>query len=921
MTKLKMNKKINLINLSQKAELYLTQGKLEEAILACNQVLEIVSDFLAIYKTLGNIFHKIGEIDKAKEWYLKAISQQPEWAEVHANLGSLYAQEKQWQLAIKSYQEAISIKPNVPGFYRNLGKIWQQIGKRELAKDCQEQALSLEAQYPQASEYLKQGKSWLENEEIESAIANFQKAIKLNPSLANAYQNLGDAVAKQGELTEAINYYQRSIQIQPNLWVAHHKLGKIFQEIGELDAAISSFHLSIEINPNFPWSYKKLADILQEKGELESAEKYYQKVIDIKFDVWEVHRKLVEIQQQKGNLDRAISSCKRVIEINPALTWFYQRLGDNLSNLEPHDLAIDYYRSLLETEPNNIKWLHDIGQRLVKLQEWDEAIIIYRRAIELEANNHLFHRRLADALQEKGLLDEAISSYKTAININPNLSWSYYNLGETLRKLTKWDEAIIAYRHAIELEANNHLFYRRLADALQEKGLLDEAIYNYQKAIEINPKSCWHYAALGNVYLQLENLSEAIPCLIQALKIRPDYYDVHKKIEFILKKQDRHKEAHLWKTNQKLPHNWLRKFLNLTEDWEITSESAQKNLTRINIYSSTQFNLLLSQTIEQKKHHYFLDKKANSAEAFVVVIPEGRGSIDLATSAVITSDNKLVRDVSTGCSEVIISSEELPPINYIDGTVAFLSAKWGGFMYFHWMFDVVTRIDLLRRTNLIIDKFVFTRCDKKFQIETIAALGIKQSQIIESRFFPHIKAQKLVVPSSYKSQKGNLRVSKWGCEFLRSLFIKSQTIIKSSRKPERIYISRKFASWRRVLNEEEVVNLLEKFGFISLSLESMSIAEQALYMVAAKVIVAPHGGGLTNLVFCSPGTKVIEIFSPKYITNFYWEISNLCRLSHYYLIGENFEDDNSGKVPWKPDIIVNLTRLKKMMKFAEVELI
>ncbi|NEO53075.1 MAG: hypothetical protein F6K54_08245 [Okeania sp. SIO3B5] len=36
------------------------------------------------------MFHKIGEIDKAKEWYFKGINQQPHWAEVHANLGSLY---------------------------------------------------------------------------------------------------------------------------------------------------------------------------------------------------------------------------------------------------------------------------------------------------------------------------------------------------------------------------------------------------------------------------------------------------------------------------------------------------------------------------------------------------------------------------------------------------------------------------------------------------------------------------------------------------------------------------------------------------------------------------------------------------------------------------------------------------------------
>ena len=122
-----------------------------------------------------------------------------------------------------------------------------------------------------------------------------------------------------------------------------------------------------------------------------------------------------------------------------------------------------------------------------------------------------------------------------------------------------------------------------------------------KKQIEINPKSCWHYAALGNAYVQQQNFLEAIPFLIQALKMRPDQYNVHRKIEYILTKQGRHKEAHLWKSQQKLPQNWLRKFFNLTEDYEITSESSEKNLTRIKIYPYTEFNLLSSQTIEPKK--------------------------------------------------------------------------------------------------------------------------------------------------------------------------------------------------------------------------------------------------------------------------------------------------------------------------------
>ncbi|NET41307.1 DUF563 domain-containing protein [Okeania sp. SIO2B3] len=86
------------------------------------------------------------------------------------------------------------------------------------------------------------------------------------------------------------------------------------------------------------------------------------------------------------------------------------------------------------------------------------------------------------------------------------------------------------------------------------------------------------------------------------------------------------------------------------------------------------------------------------------------------------------------------------------------------------------------------------------------------------------------------------------------------------------------------------------------------------------MIITPHGAGLTNLVFCTPGTKVIEIFSPKYITPIYWQISNVCGLLHYYLIGENFDNPNSAKsMRYTPDILVSLDKLLKIMKLAEIE--
>jgi capsular polysaccharide biosynthesis protein len=120
-----------------------------------------------------------------------------------------------------------------------------------------------------------------------------------------------------------------------------------------------------------------------------------------------------------------------------------------------------------------------------------------------------------------------------------------------------------------------------------------------------------------------------------------------------------------------------------------------------------------------------------------------------------------------------------------------------------------------------------------------------------------------------------------------------------------------------VLNEEKVIQFLEKSGFYSVNLETMSVVEQASLLAQAEVIIAPHGSALSNLVFCEPGTKIIEIFSPMYVLNYYWLICNLCGLEHYHLLGEFFEDEKP-LPPAEKNILVNLHQLERVMNLAEV---
>ncbi|NEQ73264.1 MAG: DUF563 domain-containing protein [Okeania sp. SIO2C9] len=464
----------------------------------------------------------------------------------------------------------------------------------------------------------------------------------------------------------------------------------------------------------------------------------------------------------------------------------------------------------------------------------------------------------------------------------------------------KLDLAYDTCSQALEILPNCGEVYKTQGNILQRMGKLELAKNFYRKAIKYNPNLAEAHANIGSIFARQQQWEKAIKSYNKAISLKPLFAGFYRNL------------AKIWQSLGK--HELTKEYTNKALDLEAKYE---QNISKIEIFSATEVNMLASQTIEKQTHHIFRSRKVYSQSAFVTVVPGGKGYINVGVTAVITSENKLVSEVSTRNAELIISSSELPSIYNIEGTVALLSIKWGKNNYFHWMFDIVTRIHLLLLSNLKIDKFVVNQCQKKFQRETIESLGISQDKIIESEIYPYIQAERLLVPSFSYSDGKYLRIPKWGCDFLRNSFLSEEAKKTRYYQTERIYISRKESSRRRVVNEEEVISFLDKFDFESITLESMSVAEQATLLASVKVVVALHGAGLTNLVFCSSGTKVIEFFAPEYIVKYYWILSNVCGLEYYYLLGEQLNEESS-REPAKKDIFVDLQKLLDLMKLTKI---
>ncbi len=279
---------------------------------------------------------------------------------------------------------------------------------------------------------------------------------------------------------------------------------------------------------------------------------------------------------------------------------------------------------------------------------------------------------------------------------------------------------------------------------------------------------------------------------------------------------------------------------------------------------------------------------ADLPETFVATLVNGRAFSD--SGAVLTAEHRLVGDVSpvlmgelSGHSA--LSRAIFPKLEIHTQSIAVMSALLHQ-RYFHWMFDILPRFDLLRAAGIDPDLFL-VNFDLGFQQETLAAIGIDASRILNPAPGTFLQASNLIVPSL----PGRITfMSPEGVAFLRKTFLGT-----TSPKPpqRRLYVSRSDATRRRLLNEDVLVRRLAALGFEHVVLDGMSVAAQVALFNEARLITGPHGAGLTNLAFCQEGASLVEYMPDAFHNPCFEFLSTLLKLDYHCISSKTFPGPKS----------------------------
>jgi hypothetical protein len=272
---------------------------------------------------------------------------------------------------------------------------------------------------------------------------------------------------------------------------------------------------------------------------------------------------------------------------------------------------------------------------------------------------------------------------------------------------------------------------------------------------------------------------------------------------------------------------------------------------------------------------YAIPHKGYFKDCFILEIPHGK--VQGQEGHVFINNTMIQEMVWADRYEYLLQIPHLSSEAFqkVSGKVAVI-AQHAHSNYCHFFNEVLCRLALLEMHGVEYD-YLYVMSHSKFVKDALKLWGIDESKIIHPTTCNFgIQADRLILPSLVLNTNNGffhagVNTHPLTLKYVREkLLHNAQEEIKKDRFSHRVFISRRDAPSRRILNEDEIFDYLKTKGFERYDTGKMSVAEQIALFANADVVIGEHGAGLTNIMFCKTDALIIEIFQNLIDTSFWF---------------------------------------------------
>jgi hypothetical protein len=131
---------------------------------------------------------------------------------------------------------------------------------------------------------------------------------------------------------------------------------------------------------------------------------------------------------------------------------------------------------------------------------------------------------------------------------------------------------------------------------------------------------------------------------------------------------------------------------------------------------------------------------------------------------------------------------------------------------------------------------------------------------------------------------------------------------------QRLFIHR--IGTRAIANARHIERLIDRLGFTPVLMEDFTATEQIALFRQAEMVVGTHGAALANLLFCPPGTPVIELSPDCEYRPFFNEMAAKLGLTHAVLPCPTDDGSFNGRLTVEPARLGGLIRMLQLRRAA-----
>jgi len=258
----------------QFVSLLLSEGRSDEAIVQCQQMLKRDETDWNSHSTLGRILIRQGEQEEGEKELQKAerirqLQKVQEAVETSVKQGTSAMNQGKFEEAITKFGAALELDKGSMQAWMYLGVALAAAGHLDQGIERLNQAIKMDPSSPRAHHNL--GTVLLQAGRIDLAQREFEKALELDPYFPEAHNNLGLIFSRNNQESKAIDHFRVATELNPRYLEALFNLGLALRSVNRIEEAVRAFGEAAKVAPDNAQVQRALGMALKDKGDLTAA--------------------------------------------------------------------------------------------------------------------------------------------------------------------------------------------------------------------------------------------------------------------------------------------------------------------------------------------------------------------------------------------------------------------------------------------------------------------------------------------------------------------------------------------------------------------------------------------------------------------------------------------------------------------------